>query len=131
MKRNLHKTAEQTGFSKAVVQSFTLKRTPLEWATFALTLAVVWLFYAGFIMLMTWRIPQTRSEWIFLVLVGPPAWVLTELFFDWLSKTELYRVFSEYPSPIARIVFGVIFFGSLMLVAYILFMGCSWLMAKL
>ena len=65
--------------TKAILESFRRRRTPLGWASLALTLIGVWLVLAVFIMVVLLWVPQTRTEWLLLILLGPPSWFAVDV----------------------------------------------------
>ncbi len=107
------------GFFKQVSNNIALKRTPLQWAKFALLFAFAWLLMVGLIIAMSFWIPQTRTGWILLILLGPPAWVLIEFLMYLFRKTRFYQtaaaVIGGMSSP-TRIFLMVILFLCLIFV---------------
>lgn len=124
-------TLERPRFFKQVFQTFTLKRTPLQWATFVFLFAVVWLFTVGLIIAGSFRIPQSRTGWILLIALGPPAWMLVELSIDRFGKSSFYQVTIRGMPIYARILLGVILALGLMLSWYSVFWAGAWVLSEL
>jgi len=125
---------EQPGFFKQVSRTFTLKRTPLQWAAFVLLFALVWLFAVGLIIAGSFWIPQTRTGWILLIVLGPPAWMLVEFLMYLFRKTRFYQVVAatirDMPSY-ARVFFGVVIALGLLLSGYAVLSACAWVVSEL
>lgn len=88
----------------------------------------------GLIIAMSFWIPQTRTGWILLIVLGPPAWVLIEFLMYLLKKTRLYQaaaaIIGGMSSP-TRILFGVIFALGLLLSGYAIFSAFAWIASEL
>ena len=124
-------TLEQPGFLQQLLQTATQKRTPLEWATFALKFAVIWLFMVGLIIAASFWIPQSRTGWILLILLGPPMWLLGEFLLFLLYKSKLYqRTIGGLPAY-ARISLGVVLLLGLLFSGYAAFSVCAWVVSEL
>src|SRR5580698_1123319 len=101
-------TLERPGFLQQLLETAAQKRTPLQWATFVLMFAVIWLVMVGLIIAASFWIPQSRTGWILLILLGPPAWLLGEFLLFLLYKSKLYqRTIGGLPAY-ARISLGVV-----------------------
>lgn len=122
---------ERLGFFKQVFRAFTLKRTPLQWATFVILLAVVWLFTVGLIIAGSFWIPRSRTGWILLIALGPPARMLVELSIARFGKSSFYQGTIRGMPIYARILLGVILALGLMLSWYSVFWGCAWILSEL
>lgn len=122
---------ERPGFFKHVFQSAVRRRTPLQWVTFVLLLAVVWLFMVGFIIAGSFWIPQTRTGWVLLIALGPPTWMLVELSAERFRKSRFYQVTIGGMPIYARISLGVILVLGLMLSGYAAFSACAWVLSEL
>lgn len=122
---------ERPGFFKQLFHTFTLKRTPLQWATFVLLLAVVWLFIVGLIIAGTFWIPQTPTGWILLIAIGPPAWMAAELSVEAFGKSRFYQVTIRGLPIYVRILIGVMVALGLIFSGYAVFSACAWVLSEL
>lgn len=124
-------TLEQPGFLQQLLQTATQKRTPQGWAAFALKFAGIWLVMVGLIIAASFWIPQTRTGWILLILLGPPAWLFGEFLLFLLYKSKLYqRTIGGLPAY-ARISLGVILLLGLLFSGYAAFSVCAWVVSEL
>ena len=124
-------TLEQPGFFSQIFRTAARKRTPLEWATFALKFVGIWLVMVGLIIAGAFWIPQTRTGWILLIVLGPPAWFLGEFLLFLLYKSKLYqRTIGGLPAY-ARISLGVVLLLGLLFSGYAAFSVCAWVVSEL
>jgi uncharacterized membrane protein YidH (DUF202 family) len=91
---------------------------------FFLTLTVAWAFLVGLVIL-SMGVPETRTQWIMAVIVGPPLYVAAEAFFEWhFSKQHGERI-SAKPFSLLRILVALavmlVVFGAVAFVTTISF----------
>jgi hypothetical protein len=124
-------TLERPGFLQQLLQTVAQNRTPLQWATFALQFAGIWLVMVGLIIAASFWIPQSRTGWILLIALGPPAWLLGEFLLFLLYKSKLYqRTIGGLPAY-ARISLGVVLLLGLLFSGYAAFSVCAWVVSEL
>lgn len=71
--------------------------------------AVIWLFLAALFALEFWpHLPESTSEWVAIIVVGPPLYVLAEGAAEWLWSTRTGRAIAHHPSSAVRIFWGVV-----------------------
>ena len=71
--------------------------------------AILWLLIAGVLALQFWpSVPHTRRGWIIFIVVGPPLYALGEMLAEWLWSTRFVRALAKHPSPVPRILVGVV-----------------------
>jgi hypothetical protein len=78
---------------------------PGNWVRFVLLLPVAWVLIFGFY-ISPWigPFPRSKSQWLLLVLLGPPAGVLIEALFGWLFSTQNGYAISRRGFSMARVL---------------------------
>ena len=115
----------------SLLESFRRKRSLLDWVKFVLFLMVFWSVAVGLIIAASFHIPQTRTEWILLVALGPPAWMLVEFSMELFRRSRFYQVTIRGMPMYVRILLGVILALGLMLSWYSVFWACAWVLSEL
>jgi hypothetical protein len=96
-----------------------------NWPRTLLAGAVVWLFIAGFLAVQLWPdLPHSALQWVFLVVLGPPLYVLGETFFGWLFSPEHGAAISRRRFSIKRIAVVL----TIVLAAFAVSWWLSWLL---
>jgi hypothetical protein len=73
-----------------------------------LVVALAWLLVAGFLALQFWPdLPQSKLQWILLVIFGPPIYVLGESFFGWLFSQRHGQSVSSRTFSFKRILIAL------------------------
>jgi hypothetical protein len=71
--------------------------------------AIGWVVAAGFLALQLWPdVPRTAKGWIAFIVLGPLLWLLAELAWEQLWATRAGKAISGHPSPMLRILIGVV-----------------------
>jgi len=65
---------------------------------FFLTLTVAWAFLVGLVIL-SMGVPETRTQWIMAVIVGPPLYVAAEAFSSGTFRNSTEKGSLRNPSP--------------------------------
>lgn len=75
-----------------------------SWPRTLLVGAVVWVLLAAFLVVLGLpNLPQSALQWVLLVLLGPPVYVLGEGFFGWLFSRKHGMTISQKRFSIKRI----------------------------
>jgi hypothetical protein len=72
-------------------------------AAFLLVLTATWAFLVGLVIL-SMGVPETRTQWIIAVIVGPPLYVAAEAFVEWLFSKQHGERISTKPFSLLRIL---------------------------
>lgn len=71
--------------------------------------ALVWLFVSGLLVIQIWpSFPQSKSEWLLLLVFGPPAYVLLEAFGDWMFSRRHGHAISSREFSVVRIMTALV-----------------------
>jgi hypothetical protein len=71
-------------------------------------------------------LPKSKSQWLWFVAVGPPLYVLGEVFFDWLFSPEHGHAVSARRFSVARVLIAL----PVVLVVLALCWFLSWVLTK-
>jgi hypothetical protein len=86
--------------------------------------AVAWLFLVALLVLLFLpNLPQSALQWVLLVVLGPPAYVLGEAFFGWLLSREHGTAISRRRFSIKRI--------AVLLLVFLAVFALSWWLSLL
>ena len=89
--------------------------------------AIVWLVVFGLLVIQLWpNLPQSVSGWLFLAALGPPLYVFGEAAADKFWRSKPGSAISNHPSPIIRVLLGVLVIG----VACVLGWTVLWILTK-
>lgn len=95
-----------------------------SWSRTLLVGAFAWLSLVA--LLVFWllpNLPQTALQWVLLVVLGPPAYVLGEAFFGWLLSREHGAAISRRRFSIKRI--------AVLLLVFLAVFALSWWLSLL
>lgn len=90
------------------VRSMSVGTAVRKWIRSLTLLAFLWLLIAAFITIQLWpHLPRSQLQWLVLIALGPPFYVLGEAFFGWLFSEAHGRAISERRFSVTRIAVAV------------------------
>ncbi|MFZ2652078.1 MAG: hypothetical protein WA210_18425 [Burkholderiaceae bacterium] len=80
-----------------------------KWVRWLPALAILWLLIAAFIAVQLWpQLARSQLQWLVLIALGPPFYVLGEAFFGWLFSEAHGRAISTRRISVTRIAVALV-----------------------